>query len=378
MTLDDDDIRSLLLARADRADAQGLQPAAIEAARQTPQLRPLVRLSSPTHRTRPSQLAAGIAALALLTAAISLILGLPPAGQPSSSTVGGASPTPAQTGSATDVPVTAPPYVLGSCPVTPITDLAGGVAPEVVTGGIRWRWGGNLWRADVGQKVVFVKTSPDQPSLDANAIIAERLPLGIPGTTSSVRYPRGGGPGVVFGVGLPEPGCWILTAVGPALRSSVVVEAAPAPAEPPSADSQNVPTERAPLMPLAQCPTSPLLSGARVRTWLDGDNRWEDPDPTDWVAGKERKLVVSGLVSPSAPYELVVATRVGIVGPLVGIVGPLEDQRSAFIAEPPVFTAPVPGSGSKAMGLVLPAAGCWAITYVDPARTSTIVVEMGG
>ncbi|HEY8818670.1 MAG TPA: hypothetical protein VIM25_07615 [Candidatus Limnocylindrales bacterium] len=106
-----------------------------------------------------------------------------------------------------------------------------------------------------------------------------------------------------------------------------------------------------------------------MRTWLDGDNRWEDPDPTDWVAGKERKLVVSGLVSPSAPYELVVATRVGIVGSLDG-------QRSAFVADPPVFTAPVPGSGSKAMGLILPAAGCWAIAYVDSARTSTIVAEI--
>jgi hypothetical protein len=34
--------------------------------------------------------------------------------------------------------------------------------------------------------------------------------------------------------------------------------------------------------------------------------------------------------------------------------------------------------GSKAMDLLLPTAGCWAITYVDPGRTSTIVVEIGG
>lgn len=371
MTVDDEDIRSMLLTRSDRADARGLLPAAIEAARQTPQLRSLVRLSSPTRRTRPLQLAAGITALAALTAAISLILGLAPIGQPSGGTAGGASPASTPTPSATDMPVTAPPYVQGSCPVTPITDLAGGVAPEVVTGGIRWHLDGTSpWAAGVGHKVVLIAPTPDQV-VDASSILVERLPIGTIPAPLSARYPRGGGPGYVFGVGLPEPGCWILTAIGPALRSSVVVEVAQAPAEPPSAESQNVPTERASLVPPARCPTSPLLSGARVRIWLDGDNRWEDPDPTDWVAGKERKLVVSGLVSLAAPYELVLATRVGIVGPP-------GSQRSAYVPDQPVFTAPVPGSGSKAMGLILPDAGCWAITFLDPARTSTIVVEMGG
>ena len=375
MTLDDDDIRSLLLARADRSEVGEIRAAAVEAARMTPQLRPLTRAPSSPRRAWRLRIGAAIAAFAVLTATIALATGLrlPDRRDTGAGAVGASQivqPSSAITAPPSDVPVSAPPYVAGSCPVTPITDLAGGVAPEVLTGGIRWRLGTDPWRADVGQKVVLIAPSPDQ-AVDASSILAERLPIGTIPMPLSARYPRGGGPGYVFGVGLPEPGCWILTAVGPALRSSVVVEAAPAPAEPPSAVSQNVPTERAPLMPLAQCPTSPLLSGARVRTWLDGDNRWEDPDPTDWVAGKERKLVVSGLVSPSAPYELVVATRVGIVGSLDG-------QRSAFVADPPVFTAPVPGSGSKAMGLVLPAPGCWAITYVDPARTSTIVVEMGG
>jgi hypothetical protein len=84
----------------------------------------------------------------------------------------------------------------------------------------------------------------------------------------------------------------------------------------------------------------------------------------------KRKLVVSGVVSPSAPYELVVATRVGTVGPNPDL------AQSAFVADPPVFTAPAPGSESKAMELILPTAGCWAITYLDPATTSTIVVAI--
>jgi hypothetical protein len=266
------------------------------------------------------------------------------------------------------VAVTAPPHVLGSCPVTPITDLAGGVQPEVVTGGIRWGWGPYSWEAGVGQKVSFEKTSSDQPYLDARVIIAERLPIGSPGTRVSVRYPRGGGPGFIFGVGLPEPGCWLLTAVGPTVRSGVIVEVAPAPANPP--DSQNVPTGQASLGLLAPCPTSPLVSAAPVRTWSDGDNQWQDPDPSVWVAGMTRKLVVSGAISPPSPDELVVAARVGIVGPA-------DSQGSAFVAEQPVFTTPAPGSQSKAIDLTLPTAGCWAITYADSARTSTIVVEIG-
>ncbi len=372
MTVDDRDIRSLLLARADRADAQGLRLAAIDAARMTPQLRPLVRLSSPTRRAGPLQFAAGIAAaLVVLTAAIVLIIGLPPTGEPSGSTTVGASPTSTPTASATDAPVTAPPYVSGSCPVTPITNLAGGVAPEVVAGGIRWHLDGTgPWAAEDGHKVGLFATSPDQV-VDAGEIIAERLPIGDLSMPLSVHYPRGGGPGYVFGVGLPEPGCWLLTAIGSTLRSSVVVEAAPAPVNPPSAESQNVPTERAPLLPLTLCPTSPLVSGAAVRTWLDWDNQWQDPDPSGWVAGMKRKLVVSGPVGAAVPYELVVATRVGIVELADG-------QRSAFVVDKPVFTAPAPGSGSKAMELILPSGGCWAITYVDPARTSTIVVEIGG
>lgn len=374
MTVDDEEIRALLLTRADRADAQGLRISVVDSARSTPQLLPVLRRSSPARRAWPVRVAFWIAVLAMITGTVALVAGLrlPDRGGTGSAVVG-TSPTdlpgPVTSSSSDDVPMTAPPHVLGSCPVTPITDLAGGIQPEVISAEIRWQWGPLPWQAGVGQKVVFDQTSPSQPYLDARVIIAERLPIGSPGTRVSVRYPRGSGPGFVFGVGLPEPGCWLLTAVGPTVRSSVVIEARPAPNPLPA--MQNVPTERASLGLLAPCPMSPLVSGVPVRTWSAGDDQWQDPDPTAWVAGMKRRLVVSGVVSPSAPDELVVAARVGIVGPA-------DSQASAFVAEPPVFTAPAPGSGSKAVELVLPMGGCWAITYLDPARTSTIVVEIGG
>jgi hypothetical protein len=267
-----------------------------------------------------------------------------------------------------DISVTASPYVAGSCPVTPVTTLLGGVQPEFVAGEIGWTWGPLPWQAKVGQKVGFEKTSADQPYLDARVIIAERLPITASDKPLSVRYPRGGGPGFIFGVGLPQPGCWLLTAVGPTVRSSVVVQAAVAPSNPPA--DQNVPMDQSPLGLVSPCPTSPMDS-APVRTWLDGQNRWQDPDATAWLAGMKRKLVFSGVFADAAPFELVAAARVGIVGPA-------DSQQSAFVAEAPAFTTPAPGSQSKAMVLTLPTAGCWAITYLDPLQTSTIVVAIGG
>ena len=311
----------------------------------------------------------GLAALVVLTSGAALIFGLRPTSEPSGRPILGTSPTEKASASATDVLVTAAPYLSGSCPVTPITDLAGGVEPEVVAGGIRWVLdGAGPWAAEDGHKVGLFATSPDGV-VDASAVLAERLPIGADPTPLSVRYPRGGGPGFIFGVGLPEPGCWALTAVGTGIASTVVVEVGPAPTNPQSANSQNVPTEQSALVPLTECPTSPQVPGVLLRTWLDGDSRWQDADAADWTAGIKRKIAVSGAAGSPAPYEVVVAT-------LVGTVGAGDSQRSAFVADKPVFTAPVSGAGSKEIELTLPSAGCWAITYLDSAVTSTIVVEI--
>jgi hypothetical protein len=317
------------------------------------------------------RIAAGIATVAVVTGAIALAIGLrlPANGTPGGTvSAAAATPTAPPTRFPFDISVSAPPYVAGSCPVTPVTTLLGGVQPEVVAGEIGWLWGPLPWQAKVGQKVGLEKTSPDQPYLDARVIIAERLPITPSDKPVSVRYPRGGGPGFIFGVGLPEPGCWLLTAVGPTVRSSVVVQAAFAPSIPPT--DQNVPIVHSPLGLVSPCPTS-LMGSSPVRTWLDGQDRWQDPDPTAWLAGMKRKLVFSGVFADAAPFELVAAARVGIVGPA-------DSQESAFVSEAPAFTTPAPGSQSKAMDLILPTAGCWAITYIDPLQTSTIVVEIGG
>ncbi len=153
----DDEIRAMLLERSARADASGIREQAVAAARATPQLRHVARLAF----TRPAlRVAGGLAGLAVvgLAAVIGVSVLAPPSHGPDGALVGGASsPATSATASSraapsgsspvpTDVPVNPPPYV-GSCPVTPITDLAGGTAPQVVVSGVRWRWGGVAGRA---------------------------------------------------------------------------------------------------------------------------------------------------------------------------------------------------------------------------------------
>jgi hypothetical protein len=52
-----------------------------------------------------------------------------------------------QSSADTDVPASNPPHVDGTCPLTPITSLAGGAAPEVDVSGLRWPWGFVPWVA---------------------------------------------------------------------------------------------------------------------------------------------------------------------------------------------------------------------------------------
>lgn len=393
MMLHDDAIRAMLTDRAARADASGLREAAIAAARVTPQLRPLARPPLARPALRVAAWLAGLAAVLFILALVVVSPRSSPQGPLGGLGTGSASPvaspvaspsaslfpSPATPSPATPSPSTPSPsptrvvafpptYVRGTCPVTPATDLVGGTTFEVAVGGVRWNWGGIPWQAGVGQKVIVLPVTGS--TFGTEEILAERLPIGSPGSPLSVVYPNGGNDHV-YGVGLPEPGCWLLTLIGPDERSSVVVQAAAAPPNPPDPSSENVPTATAPLQAPSVCPVSPQWPSANVRSWLDGDlRRWQDPDPSPWLPGRERKLVVDG-TGGEQPLERVVATRVGTVG-RAGTV-PLP----AFLGSVPTIATPVPGGGSKAMGLTLPTAGCWAITYLDPTTTSTIVIQIG-
>ncbi len=368
MTIKDDQLRDLLASRADRARPERLEALIVSA------------LAGPAPRSSPLRFGSGgllvlvIAALVVVSllatsiGSLSGLFGVAPVPGPSSAPSPAVSltPTPTSSPAPTDVALTPPPYVRGTCPVTPYTALAGGSVPVVVMSEVRWVWGPEPWQAGVGQKVVLSAGVPNG-YVDVSEISAERLPIGEPATPLSVRFPQGGGPGFVFGVGLPEPGCWLLTAVGATVSSSVVVKVGPQPADAPSPRSQNVPTTTAQLVPLDRCPTSPVDESRGFRAHVDGHQLWDDPDSAPWVAGKERKLIVSG----STDSVIAVAARVGMVQV------PGSDQAPAFVTEQPVFTTPPPGSGSLGLKFTIPTAGCWSFTYIQGDRTSTIVAEVG-
>lgn len=69
-----------------------------------------------------------------------------------------------QSSADTDVPASNPPHVDGTCPLTPITSLAGGAAPEVAVSGLRWPWGFVPWVAGVPEKVVWLADSGTEPA----------------------------------------------------------------------------------------------------------------------------------------------------------------------------------------------------------------------
>lgn len=366
MTVSDQELTHFLAGRADRAELSDLRARVLEEARATPQLAHVDRAPLATRPVAWRMLVGAVVGLAI----VALILARLPVAGPSPGAPSPSSGPASATGDTapadpTDAPVTPPPYAPGSCPVTPVSFLRRGQVPIVRASGVDWNFGGIAWMAEVGQKLVFPTT------VQADAVAAERLPTpGAPGPLS-VRYPAGGGPGFVFGVGLPSPGCWLLTEAGTGSGSSIVVQAAKPPAQPQSAASQNVPTKTVDQTDSDECPATPVDPADAFRSWVDGSNRWTDPDRAmPWMAGKPRKLVLTGPIASAAPFRLVVALRLGSTW--AGV-----DQRSAFVSDEPIFASPN-WSESSAVELNLPHGGCWAISDIDPTQTSTIVVEIGG
>ena len=367
MTISDDELRAMLRARAARADARGLREATLATARSTPQLE---RLARPWRTWSLVRLLGGLAGAAAIILAVAVgAAALRPQSSGSPGPVGSVAPPPPTNSPApTDVTLTPPPYVADTCPVTPFTVLVGGTDPMIVVSGVRWIWGGIPWMARVGQKVVL--HGADGLLLGtADTIRAERLPIGKDAPPISVLYANSYNSGV-FGIGLPEPGCWLLTVIGPTARSSVVVEAGPAPAHPADPAAQAVPTATAPVKPVTQCPASPggLAPFGQTIRLLDsldpGGVVWWTP-AQDWLIGKEDKIVLGGAIGAPAAFERVVATRV-LAGP----------KGEAFVTDPPTIVTPTPGGGDLSMGITLPSAGCWAFTFIDPTTSSTVVVDV--
>jgi hypothetical protein len=256
--------------------------------------------------------------------------------------------------------------------VTPLTDLAGGVAPEILASGVRWRYGSAPWQAGVMQKVVLEPGSPPG-SVDATEIDA--VPVVIGSATAQaliathVVYPEAGGPGFVFGIGLPVAGCWALTAVGPDVRSSIVVEAGPPPANPLDPTSQAVPTGTAPPATTpAACPVSPspLTVEPQVSptAWLDGSTTWT-VSPTTWRSGQVMSVILAG--------GTIDGSVLGLTAVAVGL---SSSTSPAYLEDGRALTSTEPGQRAGPFALALPRPGCWAITAFGPSSTSTVVVQI--
>lgn len=329
-----------------------------------------------------------VSALALIVVAIGVAS--VPRGPAASMPVGAAGTSPSALASPAAPPPTAAatstaPERRATCPVTAITRLAGGTAPEIDASGLRWRWGGVPWVAGSPEKVVWRTDSDPQP--DANLLLfGVRLDRSIEVGGAAVTFPVGRGRPVyaaaagVSGVGdivLPEPGCWLLTATWPGGASSVVVAVSPTPGAPDGAASAGTsPTPSARLVsvrPLDTCPANRRSADASAQGWpgpgyVDGDFRWLTPAIATWrIGGEGDKLVLDS----RAGWDLgrMAIEAVSLLRPAdVGWLG-----RSAVDGDiPPLF-----GGGTLGVGLTLPSRGCWAIVYAGSQATSTIVVDLG-
>ncbi len=363
MSFSDDELRAMLEARATRLDANAAARDALSALPGVAQLH-AVRRASPLHVGRLGWLA-GVAAI--VAALIGLALG--PFGGKGAISPGSGTPTGLPT--PTDRLVTPPPYVAGTCPVTPITDLVGGTDPETLVSGVRWRYGGLTWQAGVGQKVGLwteLGGAVNATEIDAVSLSSALNATRVASLPTHVVYPEGDGPGFIFAIGLPTAGCWLLTAVGPNLRSSIVVEAAVPPATPPDPSSQNVPAAASAATPTTVCPQSltPRHPPGTGPYWLDGSTVW-NLDPGSWQRGQPTQITVDGPIGGSVPHVVAVPLETPASG---------SSQAATFLPDAPQVGLPSATANGQVTTLTLPRAGCWALVATGPTTTSTVVIDL--
>ena len=313
----------------------------------------------------------GVVAVLIAGLLSTTLLGSPPAVETSPAI--GASAPPAA--GSTDGPASNPPHRGGTCPLTPITRLAGGSAPEVDVSGLRWRWGGVPWVAGMPEKVVWLADTGDAPTVSVFAteldlpIVINGHPVQSASATSKAVYALASDTGVAP-LQVPQPGCWLLTAVWAQGASSVVVAVGPPPGP---ASPAPVTAEPSALSgPLVDCPatapsTTPPPQGWPGLAYVDGPFRWLLPPGATWrIGGDGDKLVLDSHLGWSAGDRQILAFPVGRVSEVGRLPG---TAVSGDI--PPGF-----GGGTMGVGITLPARACWAFVYLDAATTSTIVDDL--
>ncbi len=379
----DERLLELLVARSAGTPGPGLEARTLAQTRETRQRRPRALVPARWSGAWPDvnlfPRAVALMSVGLAVVLVSVLLGTLETRTPraSSEATGALGSSPVATVATTDDPASSTPHVAGTCPVTPITRLADGTAPEIDVSGLRWRWGDAPWVAGVDEKVVWVADSGAAPE-PRIAVLATQLDLPI--LVEGHQVAAVGASGAIFAamvdtssvglVRLPRPGCWLLTATWSAGASSVVVAVGP----PPGAASPAPPTQDLIVasQPLVACPatapsTAPIPQGWPGPAVADGPFRWLLPPSQEWIiGGTGDKLVLDSQVGWAIGEMRIVAiplARAASVGRL----------RTTVVSGdiPPLF-----GGGTLGVGVTLPSRDCWAFVFLDPATTSTIVADL--
>ncbi len=378
----DEQLREHLVASSEGKPGPGLEERILARVSETRQRRRWVLVPArwagawPTVSRVPRALALGGAGVAIALAGVLVATTLIPPAVPSK-TSGGPGPTPVATVEATDGPASNAPHVVGTCPVTPMTRLAGGTAPEVDVSGLRWRWGGVPWVAGVDEKVVWLPddTTAPEPRI---TVVAVRLdlpildggqPTPVPGASGAV-YAALVDPSSVSLLRLPQPGCWLLTATWSMGASSVVVAVNPASGA--ASSPRSTPGPIVASQPVTACPASLPSTTSAPQGWPgraieDGPFRWLLPPTATWIIG-------------GTGDKLVLDSQVGwAIGEMRVIAIPLAEAAGVGWLRATVVRGDIPpgfGGGTMGIGVTLPTRDCWAFVFVDPDTTSTVVADL--